>query len=84
MLHTSRLLISLATYNERENLPMLTSQIFEFVPDADILVVDDSSPDGTADWVEEQMQTDSRFKLIKRTSKLGLGTAILAAIATAE
>jgi len=74
------LLISLATYNERENLPMLTSQIFEFVPDADILVVDDSSPDGTADWVEEQMQTDSRFKLIKRTSKLGLGTAILAAM----
>ena len=75
-----RFLISLATYNECENLPTLTAQIFEFAPDADILVVDDSSPDGTADWVEEQMQSDSRFKLIKRPGKQGLGTAILAAM----
>jgi len=75
-----RLLIALATYNERENLPTITAQIVEFVPEADILVVDDSSPDGTADWVEEQIQTDSRFKLIKRSGKLGLGSAVLAAI----
>jgi len=73
-----RFLISLATYNERENLPTLMAQIFEFAPDADILVVDDSSPDGTADWVEEQMQSDSRFKLLKRAGKLGLGSAVLA------
>jgi len=70
----------LATYNERENLPILTAQIFEFAPDADILVVDDSSPDGTADWVEGQMQSDPRFKLLKRTGKLGLGSAVLAAM----
>jgi len=76
----SRYLIALATYNERENLPTLTAQIFEFAPDADILVVDDSSPDGTADWIEEQGQSDSRFKLIKRSGKLGLGTAVLAAV----
>ena len=75
-----RYLIALATYNERENLPILTAQIVEFAPDADILVIDDSSPDGTANWVEEQMQTDSRFKLIKRTGKLGLGSAVLAAM----
>jgi dolichol-phosphate mannosyltransferase len=75
-----RFLIALATYNERENLPTLTAQIFEITPDADILVVDDSSPDGTADWVEEQMQNDSRFKLIKRSGKLGLGTAVLTAM----
>ena len=80
MLQHSRLLIALATYNELDNLPILTEQIFDFAPDADILVVDDSSPDGTADWVEEQMRSDSRFKLIKRTGKLGLGTAVLAAI----
>jgi dolichol-phosphate mannosyltransferase len=80
MLQTPRLLISLATYNERENLPVLSAQIFEFAPDADILVVDDSSPDGTADWIEEQMQTDARFKFIKRTGKQGLGTAVLAAM----
>jgi dolichol-phosphate mannosyltransferase len=75
-----RFLIALATYNERENLPTLTAQIFAFAPDADILIVDDSSPDGTALWIEEQMQNDARFKLIKRAGKLGLGTAILAAI----
>jgi len=80
MSHPPRFLISLATYNERENLPILTAQIFEFAPQADILVVDDSSPDGTADWVEEQMKNGSRFKLIKRAGKLGLGTAILAAM----
>ena len=71
-------LISLATYNERENLPTLTEQIAAVMPYADILIVDDASPDGTADWVEEQMQYDDRFKLIKRSGKLGLGTAILA------
>jgi dolichol-phosphate mannosyltransferase len=76
----NRILISLATYNERENLPILTQQIFDVLPEADILVIDDSSPDGTADWVEEQMQNDDRFKLIKRTGKLGLGTAVLAAM----
>ena len=75
-----RFLISLATYNELENLPILTAQIFEFAPDADVLVIDDSSPDGTADWVEEQMRSDSRYKLIKRPGKLGLGTAVLAAM----
>jgi len=75
-----RFLISLATYNERENLPVLTAQIFEFAPDVDILVIDDSSPDGTADWVEEQMPSDPRFKLLKRTGKLGLGSAVLAAM----
>ena len=74
------MLIALATYNERENLSALTAQIFTFAPDADILVIDDSSPDGTAHWVEEQMQNEVRFKLIKRSSKQGLGTAILAAI----
>ena len=80
MLQPPRFLISLATYNERENLPVLSAQIHEFAPDADILVVDDSSPDGTADWVEEQMQTDHRLKLIKRAGKLGLGSAVLAAM----
>ena len=80
MLQNLRYLISLATYNERGNLPTLTAQIFEFAPDADILVIDDSSPDGTAGWVEEKMQSDSRYKLIKRPGKQGLGSAILAAI----
>ena len=80
MLQDFRFLIALATYNERENLPILTAQISEFAPYADILVIDDSSPDSTADWVEEQMQGDARLKLIKRSGKLGLGTAVLVAM----
>ena len=79
-LMNQRFLISLATYNERENLPTLTALIVEFAPDADILVVDDSSPDGTADWVKEQMCNDARFKLLQRSGKQGLGTAMLAAM----
>ena len=73
-------LISLATYNERENLPILVEEIFWFAPDVDILVVDDNSPDGTGDWVAEQMPHEPRLKLIRRSGKLGLGTATLAAM----
>lgn len=76
----SRYLISLATYNERGNLPILTKEIFETAPDVDILVVDDNSPDGTGDWVAEQIKTESRLKLLRRAGKQGLGTATIAAM----
>ena len=76
----SKTLISLATYNERESLPILVEEIFWFAPDVDILVVDDNSPDGTGDWVAGQMVQESRLKLIRRSGKLGLGTATLAAM----
>ncbi len=75
-----KLLISLATYNERENLPLIMKEIFEFAPDADVLVIDDNSPDGTGDWVAEQMLTEPRLKLLRRSGKLGLGTALIAAM----
>jgi dolichol-phosphate mannosyltransferase len=76
----SHFLISLATYNERENLPLITKEIFEIAPDVDLLVIDDNSPDGTGNWVAEQMQTEPRLKLLRRSGKLGLGTATLAAM----
>ncbi|GHT21556.1 dolichol-phosphate mannosyltransferase [Planctomycetales bacterium] len=76
----SGLLIALATYNERDNLPTLLKTIFETEPEADVLVVDDNSPDGTGDWVEEQLKTEPRLKLLKRSGKLGLGTAVSAAV----
>ena len=76
----SKTLVSLATYNERENLPHLVEEIFHFAPDVDILVVDDNSPDGTGDWVAEWMSHELRLKLIRRSGKLGLGTATLAAM----
>ena len=75
-----KILISLATYNEIENLPIITKEIFEYAPDADVLVVDDNSPDGSGDWVADQMQVEPRLKLLRRAGKLGLGTAIIAAM----
>lgn len=70
------MLILVCTYNERLNLPTLFEQIDRFVPQARILVVDDNSPDGTSDWVEQQSRMNPSVTLIRRSGKLGLGTAI--------
>lgn len=75
-----RLLVSLATYNERENLPKLIEGIHGALPDADVLVIDDNSPDGTGKLVDELGTKDSRIRAIHRSGKLGLGTAILEAM----
>lgn len=75
---TYRTLITLCTYNERENISLLVPRIREIVPDADVLVVDDSSPDGTADLVEELGKTDANVKLLRRSER-GLGGATIAA-----
>ncbi|MDP6447838.1 MAG: polyprenol monophosphomannose synthase [Pirellulaceae bacterium] len=75
---TSRTLITVATYNEIENLPDLVDQIFEFAADVDMLIVDDNSPDGTGDWCDRKAAEDQRVHCLHRTGKLGLGTAIVA------
>lgn len=72
-----RLLVSLATYNERGNLQPLIEEIHKYVPDADILVLDDNSPDGTGQLANELAAKDPRIKVIHRPGKLGLGTAML-------
>ncbi|MDB5335457.1 MAG: epsH 1 [Planctomycetaceae bacterium] len=78
LLSPRRLLITVCTYNERENLPLLIPEIFAHLPWAEILVVDDNSPDGTGQLAEEIAARDSRVQVQHRTGKLGLGTAILA------
>src|SRR4051812_9520385 len=75
-----RVLVALATYNEVENLPGLLDEIRRFLPDADVLVVDDNSPDGTGRWCDERSRTDQRLKRIHRSGKLGLGSATLDAM----
>lgn len=70
------LLVLVCTYNERANLPSLFERINAFVPNAHILVVDDNSPDGTSEWVEEYQRSHSSVLLNRRSGKLGLGTAI--------
>lgn len=73
-----RILIALATFNERDNLEPLVRQIRAAVPDADMLILDDHSPDGTGEVADALAQADARIQVIHRAGKLGLGTAILA------
>jgi len=75
---TDSTLVVIPTYDERESLPLTIAAIHQYVPHAHVLVVDDGSPDGTADWVEQQAQTDDRIHLLRRTQKNGLGAAYLA------
>ena len=77
---TARLLVSLATYNERENLAALAQAIRQNAPHADILIIDDNSPDGTGQLADELAVKDSRIHVLHRPGKLGLGTALLAAM----
>ena len=71
-------LVTIATYNEIENLPPLVDRILTCAPDVEILVIDDNSPDGTGRWCDERIAVDPRLHCLHRTGKLGLGTAILA------
>ena len=80
MTQPSRVLIAVATYNEMENLPSLVEEIRRHADTADIVVVDDNSPDGTGKWCDERAKTDSRFHVIHREGKLGLGTATIAGL----
>jgi dolichol-phosphate mannosyltransferase len=75
-----RILVSLATYNEAGNLQPLIAEIHKFLPRADILVIDDNSPDGTGRLADQLAAADPRIKVMHRPGKLGLGTATLAAM----
>lgn len=80
MSNSNRTLVTVATYNEMENLPRLVDAIFDIAPEVHILVVDDNSPDGTGKWCDEYVGKDDRLKVLHREGKLGLGTAMLAAM----
>ncbi len=75
-----RVLVALATFNEIENLPGLVETIENVLPDAEVLVVDDNSPDGTGRWCDERLTSDSRLHCIHRPGKQGLGSATVAAM----
>jgi dolichol-phosphate mannosyltransferase len=75
-----RALVTLCTYNERENLSALVPEIRRTLPDADVLVIDDGSPDGTGALADELSASDPRIRVLHRAGKLGLGSAILAGL----
>jgi dolichol-phosphate mannosyltransferase len=68
-------LVIIPTYNERDNIALLLDQLLALPHGLDVLVVDDNSPDGTAQLVEERMKAEPRVHLLRRPAKLGLGSA---------
>ncbi len=68
-------LIVVPTYNERDNVHGIADQLLAALPGTDILFVDDNSPDGTGDLLDEIAKAQPRLHVMHRAGKLGLGTA---------
>jgi dolichol-phosphate mannosyltransferase len=75
-----RTLVSLATYNERDNLEALVHGVRHHAPGADVLVTDDNSPDGTGRLADELAATRPWLRVRHRRGKLGLGSAMTGAM----
>jgi dolichol-phosphate mannosyltransferase len=74
-------LVVIPTYNEAENIHRVLSAVRQFLPDAGVLVVDDGSPDGTADLAEKAGAELGQIDVLRRSSKSGLGSAYRAGFA---
>lgn len=75
-MNAPRVLVLLCTYNERHNLPEILAATWRALPLADVLVVDDNSPDGTGAWALETQSSESRLHVLIRQGKFGLGSAV--------
>jgi dolichol-phosphate mannosyltransferase len=73
----SKLIVVIPTYNELDNLPKISTALFDLnIPELEILIVDDASPDGTGQLADELVERyRGRFHVLHRSGKLGLGTA---------
>ncbi len=74
----SKVLIIIPTYNEADNVREISKAVFESVPDAHLLFVDDSSPDGTGELADSLAAADPRVHVLHRERKEGLGRAYIA------
>jgi dolichol-phosphate mannosyltransferase len=74
----ARVVIVMPTYNERQNLEIIAGRVRDAVPGADLLVVDDNSPDGTGDLADKLAEADPHVRVLHRTEKAGLGRAYVA------
>ncbi|MET9772502.1 polyprenol monophosphomannose synthase [Streptomyces sp. NPDC006415] len=79
-----KVLVIIPTYNEVENIKPIVDRVRTAVPDADILVADDNSPDGTGKAADEIAAADDRVHVLHRKGKEGLGAAYLAGFAWGE
>lgn len=73
----SRTLVITPTYNEKENLGRFVESVRQALPAADLLIVDDNSPDGTGAIADALAAKDDHVRVVHRAGKLGLGTAYL-------
>jgi len=71
----NQVMIIIPTYNERDNIAPLITAIFQEVPQANILIVDDNSPDGTGEFCDELAAENRQIQVLHRARKMGLGTA---------
>jgi dolichol-phosphate mannosyltransferase len=76
-MNADRTLIVVPTYNERENVGALVPQLLQVAPDADVMLVDDNSPDGTLAAAEQLFGTNPRFSSLRRTGSRGIGRSLL-------
>lgn len=78
-MNTSDSIVIIPTYNEIENIEKIIRAVFSLEKAFDILIIDDGSPDGTADVVKRLMDGEfkDRLHIIERSGKLGLGTAYI-------
>jgi len=78
----SNAIVIIPTYNEKENIGLIIEAVFNLPKDFDLLIVDDNSPDGTAEIVKNLQSnfnsSRKRLHLLQRVGKLGLGTAYIA------
>jgi dolichol-phosphate mannosyltransferase len=80
---TVPVLVVIPTYEERDNLEPVLSRLHAAVPTADVLIVDDASPDGTGELADALAAADPRITVLHRAGKAGLGAAYLAGFAAA-
>ena len=74
----SRIVIVMPTYNERQNVESIAGRVRAALPAADLLVVDDNSPDGTGDLADKLAEADPHVQVMHRPGKAGLGKAYIA------
>ena len=76
-MNDERTLIVVPTYNERENVRRLVGELLAVTPGADVCLLDDASPDGTADHAEELYGGEPRFSVLRRTGARGYGRSLV-------